>query len=144
MANINVNGTPTVFNSVLVSVDGDTDFPINYYVLGIDYTTGSGAANVKAFHPQGKPIANNPIIIDPSATLKFAPMMDEAFYAFLNNRFSTFTMQLIQYVTGNLAGPKKTLLIENGRRNEMSGNMNPTSANHEGSMSIVATDIRWI
>ncbi len=144
MANINVNGTPIVFNSVLVSVDGDTDFPINYYVSGIDYSTGSQADHVKAFHPLGKPITTNLMVSTPTATLKFYPMMDEAFYTFLNNKFSTFTLQLIQYVTGNLAGAKKTLLIENARINEMSGSMNPTSAHNDGSVSIVATDIRWI
>lgn len=142
--NINVNGTPIVFNNVLVSVDGDAEFPINYYVQGIDYSTGTQASHIKAFHPLGKSISTGLVISSPTATLKFAPMMAEAFYTFLNNKFSTFTMQLIQYVTGNLDGPRKTLLIENARINEMSGSMNPDSPQNSGSFSLVATDIRWI
>jgi hypothetical protein len=141
---INVNGTPEVFNNVLVSVDGDTEFPINEYLMGITYSTGSQADHVKTITKTGNPVATNVIVSSPTATLSFAPMMEEAFYTFLNNKFSTFTMQLIQYVTGRLDGSRKTLLIENARINEVSGGMKPSSSSNDGSFSIVATYIGYI
>lgn len=141
---INVNGTPVVFNNVLVSVDGDTDFPINEYLMGVTFSTGSQSDHVKTITKTGDPVTTNLVVSSPVATLTFAPMMADAFYTFLNNKYSTFTLQLIQYVTGNMAGPRKTLLIENSRINENSGGMKPNSSSNDGSVSIVATKIGYI
>lgn len=142
--NINVNSTAQIFNNVLMSVDGDTDFPLNGYISGVTFTTGSQADWIKTFTSDGNPKDTNLIVSSPTSTITFAPMMIESFYTFLNNKYSKFTLQFIQYTTGNMNGPRKTLLIENARINENSGTMRPSSPAHEFSLSIVATKIEWI
>ena len=141
---INVNGTPIVFNNVLVSIDGDSSFPINEYLTSITYTTGTQSDHVLTINKKSEPISTNLVVSRPVGTLSFAPMMSEAFYAFLNDKYSTFTLQLIQYVTGHLDGPTKTLLIANARINEVSGGMKPSTAQNEGSVSYVATSTGYI
>lgn len=101
MAQINVNGSPIVYNNAEVFINGSPDgMGINGYILGINYGLGSSSAHVQTLNPQGDPITVNRINSSPSGTITFAPSGWEYFWELLNNRNQKFDLAFSNYVTG--------------------------------------------
>ena len=123
---------------------GDTAFSINEYISSITYSTGTQAGHVVTISQEPHAKTTNLIPSTPTGTISFAPMAIDSFYAFLDSKQSTFTLQLIQYVTGNLDGETSSVLIENVRINELSGGSRAGAVSNEGSFSFVATNITHI
>jgi hypothetical protein len=142
--NIIINGTPQVFNNVLISVDGDTATEFNNYIKSISWSSGTQAENVKTITQTAEPITNNQIVNDPSLNISFAPGAWKNLYAMLNDRGSQFTLQLTSYTTGHLSGPQQNLLVSNARLNTIGGGAEATSASNPGSVSFVATSVKYI
>lgn len=140
MANsILVNGTPQVFNNMLVSFNGDSSVELNNYIKSLSWSTGTQAENVKTVNQLAQPITNNQVVNDPSVSISFAPGAWQNFYAMLNDRGGQFTLQLTNYTTGNLSGAQQNVLIQNARINVNGGGVEATSSSNPSSVSFVAT-----
>ncbi len=141
---INVNGTAQVFNNVLLSLNGDTSIEINEYIKNIRFTTGTQTAHVPTINQNATPITTNAVCSSPSGSITFVSGNFETFYQFLNGRFPKFTLQFIQYTTGDLAGPSRTLSINYAQLDDMSGSIDENSPANMNTIGFKATSITWI
>lgn len=124
---INVNGTPQVFNNALLSINGETQgIDINGYIKNLRWSTGTQTAHVMTLNPLAAPITVNSICNSPSGSITFVAGAFETFYAFLNGRFTKFTLQFIQYTTGDLT-TTKTLSINSAQLDDVSGAIDESS-----------------
>ena len=139
-----MNGTPVVFNNMLLSVNGETDNGINGYITDFNWTTGSQTEWVQTMNPQAEPITTNSINCTPRFTMNFAPNGEKAFYAFLGDRWTKFTLLITYYVTGNLEGETKTLLIQNAQQDDTTGGGGAMRPANFGGISFKATHIGFV
>lgn len=139
-----MNGTSVVFNNVLLSIDGETDNGVNGYITDLSWSTGGQSEHVQTLNPQAQPIEVNSINCSPTFTMNFAPGAEEKFYAFLNDRFTKFTLLLTYYVTGDLGGETKTLLIQNAKQDTVTGGSGAMRPANFGGMSYKATFIGFV
>ncbi len=144
MTNVVVQGTPQVYNAILVSINGSSSVEINDYIKSISWSTGTQSENVKTINQNAAPITNNAVVSDPSVNISFAPGAWQNFYAMLNDRFSQFTLQLTNYTIGDLAGAQQNVLIQNARVNVNSGGSQASNPDNPSSVSFVATSAGYI
>jgi hypothetical protein len=140
---INVNGTPQVFNSVLLAINGDTTgTEINGYIKSVSYTTGTLSEHVKTMNPDAKPITINSVCSEPSCEITFVAGAFATFYALLaTSRFTKFSLSFIQYTTGDLAGPSQTMSINNAQLDQLSGTSSANSPENPLTIRFKATEI---
>jgi hypothetical protein len=126
---INVNGNPQVFNNVILSINGDSQgVPLNGYIKNVRWSTGTQTDHVRTLNPLAEPITTNSITSSPQGSITFVAGAFGTFYQFLNNRFTKFTLQFIQYTTGDLGGETQTLVIKNAQLDDLSGSSDEGSA----------------
>lgn len=142
--NVNVNGTLAVFNNVLLSVNGTSGIEINDYVQSISWTTGTQSEHVITLTQTGFPRAVNTVMATPSGSITFAPGAFQTFYQFLNDRYDYFTLQLTEFVTGNLAGAQQGILISNAKLDTLSGSSSASSPANMQTFSFKATQIEYL
>lgn len=134
-----VNGTPVVFNNVLVSIDGTTEIGVNGYITDLSWSTGTQVEHVQTLNPSAQPIQVNAINSSPTFSLNFAPMGEQAFYSILGDRWSKFTMLLTYYVTGDLSGATQTVLLQNCQQDVQTGSSGAQRPANFGSISFKCT-----
>ena len=134
-----VNGTPVVFNNVILSIDGQTDVGVNGYITDISWSTGTQTEHVQTLNPSAQPITTNAVNSSPICSFSFAPMGEEAFYAILGDRWTKFTLLLTYYTTGYLEGTTKTVLIQNAQQDVQSGSSSAQRPANFGSISYKCT-----
>jgi hypothetical protein len=144
MSIVTVNGTPQVFNNIILSVNGSTDVEINGYILSIDWDTGSLTDYVQTMSPTATTLIVNPINGSNTATIRIANGYFPTFYGFLNNRFSAFTLNFNNYTSGDLGGASQPLIIKNCKIDQQSGTSSAQSAANVVTLKVKATEIIWI
>ncbi len=140
---INENGTLQIFNNVILSLNGNTEVELNEYIKNIRYTTGTQTVHVGTLNIKARPYINS-ICSSPSGTITFVTAAYGQFYQFLNDRFSKFSLQFIQYTTGDPGGENRILLIDTAQIDDISGSMEESSGANLVTMGFKARDILWI
>lgn len=138
---INVNGTPQVFNTVLLAINGDTSVEINGYIKSVNWSTGTQSAHVQTMNPKAAPIRINPVVSSPTCEITFVAGAFASFYALLGSRFTTFDLSFIQYTNGGLGQTTQTMSILNAMQNTSSGSSNASSPENPMTVSFNATEI---
>lgn len=139
-----VNGTPVVWNNVLLSIDGETDIPLNGYLTDISWTTGTQTEHVQTMNPLAQPITTNSINSSPRCNFTFAPAKVDGFVALLGDRFNKFTLMLNYYVTGHMDQGTQTVLIQQAQEDELTGSAGAMKAANMGSISYKAVFIGYV
>jgi len=143
---VNVNGTPQVFNNVLLSLNGDTTgFEINGYIKSIRWSTGTRTDHVKTLTTTADPLTTNSVSSSPAGSITFVSgAFSNIFKSFVNDRFTKFTLQFIEYTTGNIAGPNNILVISSAQLDDDSGTIDEGSPSNMRTIGFKATNIQTL
>ena len=144
MDTVTVNGTPQVFNNMMLFINGKKDIDIQGYIMSINWSTGTQSEHVQTLNQLAEPITVNSINSSPSATITFAPGAYKNFYSFLNDRFTPFTLNFNNYTTGNLNGSTKALVLNNGKLDIQTGSSSAQTPQNTGTFSVKCTSIGWV
>ncbi len=140
---INVNGTPQVFNSILLGINGDTKgTEINGYIKNVSYSTGTLSAHVITMRPDANPADVNQVCSEPVCTITFVAGAFTTFWAILATaRTQKFNLSFIQYTTGDMAGPSQTMSINGARLDKLAGSAAANSPENPVTLDFKAISI---
>lgn len=139
-----VNGTPVVFNNMILSIDGETDIPLNGYITDFNWTTGAQSGHVQTMNPLAQPVTTNAINCTPKCTFTFAPNKQDSFVALLGDRFNKFTLMMNYYVTGMPESTSQTVLVQQAQEDELTGGGGAMRVANFGTISYNAVFIGFV
>lgn len=143
MAIINSNGTVQVFNNVLLQLNGSSSIEVQDYITSLRWTTGGQSDHVLTIKQQATPLTVNQVNSRPSGSITFVAGAFPSFYLFLNNRNVPFNLEFIYYTTGDLSGPKQTIIISNILLDGLDGSVEQSNVANLSTFGFKATDVTF-